>query len=273
METKTETIGSRRRRTPGAIRTGARDSTESRPRDSTDGRPLDCPSGPRHVCGELSDLTRGGYLLGQFLLRVLEVLLEVLAVGVDYLLDRLFGVRERLVERITRDSPITTSAAVPASSVSPSSKRRRGRRPCGSVRQGHRRRRRPPPRRGSMAGTAPRRAHRPRSLHRRCAGWPSSACGRELAFVVLVDHCGVISADKLLCMKVEQDVVVATRIVGAGIGCCVDENRSIAHQKLLYWAWSNPRREALHGLAASRLFLATMTPVLRRSSGRIGRYG
>src|SRR4051794_13199834 len=62
------------------------------------GRPVGPPATPARAWREPPDLARCGSLRSRVLLRLLELSLELLAVGVDFLLDRLLGARERLVE-------------------------------------------------------------------------------------------------------------------------------------------------------------------------------
>jgi hypothetical protein len=98
------------------------------PRSATEGSDRRAAAGPpvtpaTRIGASRMDLPPGcGVLLGQFPLRLLQIVRKVLAVGVELLLDRLLVARARLVElRPDPRLPTTINAASPASSVSPSS--------------------------------------------------------------------------------------------------------------------------------------------------------
>jgi hypothetical protein len=97
----------------------------------------------------------------------------------------------------------------------------------------------------------------------------------DLAVVVLVDHRGVIRADKLVRMKLEQDVVIGPRIIGAGVRRCIDKNRSITHLNSHRRGWpecslvAGPRRRSAGNTSPA----AITSNVLGGSRGNISRNG
>ena len=77
----------------------------------------------------------------------------------------------------------------------------------------------------------------------------------DLAAHVLVDDRGVIGAHELLCMQLEQDLVVTPSFVGAPVGRGIDENGSIGMSVSCPGLLVERRRERAHIARAGRSVL------------------
>src|SRR5271157_1840701 len=188
---------------------------------------------------------------------LLEFALERLGVGVEFLLDRLFRPRERLVE-------LLSYARLPdhdqrALSVFKQFAELRG------VIARHALFQVP----SDAAGEA---ADRCRAEHQRREQDPDERSDRDatpgavlrsllvllnvdLPFVVLPDQGDVVSSHELRRVGFEQKLVVSETIVVARVGRCVDENRSVAHF-VSYGGIAGrdgePRASTVHGESSRR---------------------